>query len=60
MGLLARSLEDKDAEGVPSYLESTNPLNNERYARLGYRQIGEFTTPDGAHPVATMWRDVPA
>jgi GNAT superfamily N-acetyltransferase len=60
MGLLAKSLEAKDAEGVPSYLESTNPVNNKRYARLGYQQVGEFTTPDGAHPVATMWRAVPS
>jgi GNAT superfamily N-acetyltransferase len=59
MGLLAQSLETKDAEGVPSYLESTNPANNKRYERLGYKQIGEFTTPGGEHPVATMWRDVP-
>lgn len=59
MGLLAKSLESKDADGVPSYLESTNPDNNKRYERLGYRQIGEFTTPDGKHPVATMWRDAP-
>jgi GNAT superfamily N-acetyltransferase len=57
MGLLAKSLESKDAEGVPSYLESTNPANNQRYERLGYRPIGEFTTPDGKHPVTTMWRD---
>jgi GNAT superfamily N-acetyltransferase len=59
MGLLAQSLEAKDAEGVPTYLESSNPLNNERYERLGYRQIGEFTTPDGEHTVTTMWRAVP-
>jgi ribosomal protein S18 acetylase RimI-like enzyme len=59
MGLLAQSLEAKDAKGVPTYLESSNPLNNGRYERLGYRQIGEFTTPDGKHTVTTMWRAVP-
>jgi ketosteroid isomerase-like protein/ribosomal protein S18 acetylase RimI-like enzyme len=57
MGLLAENLSDMDAEGVPTYLESTNPDNNARYERLGFRQIGEFTTPDGARTVATMWRD---
>jgi GNAT superfamily N-acetyltransferase len=59
MGLLAKVLEQHDAEGVPSYLESTNPANNKRYERLGFKQVGEFTTPDGGHPIATMWRDVP-
>ena len=57
MGLLAQTLEQLDAEGVPSYLESTNPDNNRRYERLGYEQVGEFTPPDGEHAVATMWRD---
>jgi GNAT superfamily N-acetyltransferase len=60
MALLAGNLERLDAEGVPSYLESSNPDNNRRYERLGYRQLGEFTTPDGECTVATMWRDPPA
>ena len=58
MGLLAENLASMgDAEGIPSYLESTNPDNNSRYERLGFRQVGEFTTPDGKRTVATMWRD---
>ncbi len=57
MGLLAETLEALDAEGTPAYLESTNPDNNARYEKLGFRQVGEFTTPDGARAVATMWRD---
>ncbi len=57
MGLLAENLASMDAEGVPAYLESTNPDNNPRYERLGFRQVGEFTTPDGKRTVATMWRD---
>jgi GNAT superfamily N-acetyltransferase len=60
MGLLAANLERIDAEGIPSYLESSNPANDQRYERLGYRQVGEFTTPDGECTVATMWRDAPA
>ncbi len=60
MGLLAANLERIDAEGMPSFLESSNPANGQRYERLGYRQVGEFTTPDGEHTVATMWRDPPA
>src|SRR5262245_34402205 len=58
MGLLAANLESTDAEGVPTYLESSNPANNDRYERLGFSQVGEFTTPDGSRTVATMWREV--
>jgi GNAT superfamily N-acetyltransferase len=58
MALLASNLERMDAEGVPAFLESSNPENNSRYERLGFRQVGEFTTPDGARTVATMWREV--
>jgi GNAT superfamily N-acetyltransferase len=58
MALLAENLARTDTEGVPAYLESSNPANNERYERLGFRQVGEFTTPDDARTVTTMWRDV--
>jgi ribosomal protein S18 acetylase RimI-like enzyme len=58
MGLLAENLASLgDTAGVPSYLESTNPSNNPRYERLGFRRVGEFTTPDGKRTVTTMWRD---
>ncbi len=60
MALLAENLRDMDSEGVPAYLESSNPDNNRRYERLGFRPIGEFTTPDGARTVTTMWREVQA
>lgn len=58
MALLSESLGRMDAEGVPAYLESTNPGNDPRYERLGFRRVGEFTTPDGERTVATMWREV--
>ncbi len=60
MALLAENLKRIDAEGFPAYLESTNPANNSRYERLGFRQIGEFTTPGGERTVGTMWREVGA
>ena len=60
MALLADNLRRTDAEGIPTFLESSNPANNARYERLGFRQVGEFTTPDGARTVATMWREVGA
>jgi len=58
MALLAENLVRMDVEGVPAYLESSNPGNDPRYERLGFRRVGEFTTPDGERTVATMWREV--
>jgi GNAT superfamily N-acetyltransferase len=60
MALLAENLERTDAEGFPAYLESSNPANNVRFERLGFRRVGEFTTPGGERTVTTMWREVGA
>jgi GNAT superfamily N-acetyltransferase len=57
MALLADNLARIDDEGMPAYLESSNPDNVPRYERLGFRKVGEFSTPDGSHAVATMWRE---
>ena len=57
MRLLAENLEHIDELGMPAYLESSNPRNDARYERLGFQRIGEFSTPDGARAVATMWRE---
>ncbi|MFP5389249.1 MAG: GNAT family N-acetyltransferase [Thermoleophilia bacterium] len=57
MKLLAANLARIDAEGVPAYLESTNPANNARYERLGFEPRAEFSTPDDGHTVTTMWRE---
>ncbi len=59
MDLLAQNLAAVDADGFAAYLESTNHINDKRYERLGFVRIGEFSTPDGAHTAATMWRDPP-
>jgi GNAT superfamily N-acetyltransferase len=56
IGLLESRLAELDALGEPSLLESSNPANNSRYARLGYQQIDEFRAPSGGPPVAVMWR----
>ena len=45
MGLLADSLERVDAEGLPAYLESSNPANNRRYERHGFVAVGAFQLP---------------
>jgi ribosomal protein S18 acetylase RimI-like enzyme len=57
MSLLETNLTHVDADGMPAYLESSNPANNARYERLGFKPHAEFTTPDGKHPVTTMWRE---
>jgi GNAT superfamily N-acetyltransferase len=57
MALLEESLARIDAEGAPAYLESSNPANDRRYERVGFRPVGGFSTPDGAHTITTMWRE---
>lgn len=56
MSLLAHNLRLIDEEGMPAYLESTNPANDRRYEGVGFERVGEFSTPDGQHTVSTMWR----
>jgi GNAT superfamily N-acetyltransferase len=41
--LLAESLAMWDERGVPAYLESTNPANDHRYERAGFRPVGGAT-----------------
>jgi GNAT superfamily N-acetyltransferase len=57
MGLLAELVAGADRDGQPTYLESTNPGNNARYERLGFRGQSRFETPDDLHTVTTMWRE---
>jgi len=54
--MLAGNLKLVDAEHLPAYLESSNPLNVKRYMRLGFEPIGEVFVPDGRPQVTTMWR----
>ena len=55
--LLADTLARFDAEGLPAYLESTNPGNDHRYARAGFRPVGGFRSVIDQAAVTTMWRD---
>jgi len=57
MALLAENLAKIDEEGMPAYLESSNPDNDKRYERLGFMRVGEFSTPGGSRTVASMWRE---
>lgn len=58
--LLADTLHRFDADGLPAYLESTNPANDHRYARAGFRPVGGFRSVLDGAVVTTMWRDVPS
>jgi GNAT superfamily N-acetyltransferase len=55
--LLAENLRLVDAEHMPAYLESSNPLNLKRYQRLGFEPTGEIIIADEVPPVTTMWRE---
>lgn len=56
--LLAADLAEWDRIGVPAYLESTNPANDHRYQRAGFRPVGRFRGVRDHAPITTMWRDV--
>jgi GNAT superfamily N-acetyltransferase len=56
--LLAENLRGWDRAGVPAYLESTNPGNDHRYERAGFRRLGGFTAVLDGAPITTMWRPV--
>lgn len=56
--LLADDLARWDAEDVPCYLESTNPANDHRYERLGFRSVGGFAAVLDDSWVTAMWRPV--
>jgi GNAT superfamily N-acetyltransferase len=56
MELLAANLALIDLQHLPAYLESSNPANNDRYARVGFEAVGGFSYPGGGPEVTTMWR----
>jgi hypothetical protein len=57
MALLADNLARVDELGFPVYLESSNPVNDQRYERLGFVRVGEFSAPGGGPTVGCMWRE---
>lgn len=54
--LLDHMIERLDREGLPGYLESSNPRNVSLYARHGFEVSGTLDVPEGAPPVTPMWR----
>ncbi len=55
--LLAANLSTIDQEGMPAYLEASNPANVALYQRFGFHTIGGFALPGSTITVHTMWRD---
>ena len=55
--LLASMTERCDSQGLPAYLENTNPRNEPLYARHGFESRGPIPFPKGAPPVLAMWRN---
>ena len=54
--LMRPMLEACDRDGIPAYLENSNPANHRFYAAHGFEKINEFAVgPDGP-PMAPMWR----
>jgi GNAT superfamily N-acetyltransferase len=56
MALLRENLARIDREGMPAYLESSNPANDHRYEAAGFVPIVTFNAPGGGPRVTGMWR----
>jgi GNAT superfamily N-acetyltransferase len=54
--LMRSRLDRCDAEGVPVYLENSNPKNESYYMRFGFEVTGEIKLPDGGPSMWPMWR----
>jgi GNAT superfamily N-acetyltransferase len=55
--VIGHMLERCDAEGLPAYLESSNPRNIPFYSRHGFEATGEIVVGKGAPTVTAMWRN---
>jgi ribosomal protein S18 acetylase RimI-like enzyme len=53
--ILEATLKRADAAHVPAYLENSNPKNTRLYERAGF-VTQKNISPDGAPPLAAMWR----
>jgi GNAT superfamily N-acetyltransferase len=53
--LMRRGLAQSDADGLPAYLESTNPRNRPLYERHGFVALGEIKVGD-CPPIVPMLR----
>ena len=55
--LLAPVLARCDRDGLPAYLESSNPRNLPFYERHGFVRRTAVPLPSGCPLVTPMWRD---
>jgi len=55
--LVAPVLERCDADGLPAYLESSNPRNLGFYERLGFTAIWDGVPAPGGPLLTGMWRE---
>jgi ribosomal protein S18 acetylase RimI-like enzyme len=55
--LLAERLAVSDRDGVPAYLESSNPRNTVLYERHGFRVVETHRMGGDGPPISLMWRD---
>lgn len=55
--VIGHMLDRCDEEGMPAYLESSNPRNVPFYGRHGFKVTGEISVGKGAPTVTAMWRD---
>jgi GNAT superfamily N-acetyltransferase len=54
--LLDAVLARCDEEGIPAYLENSNPRNTAFYFRHGFEAMTAFQLPSGCPPLIPMWR----
>ena len=56
LALLRECLARFDAEKVPTYLESSNPINNHKYLAVGFEPVVTFNAPNNGPIITGMWR----
>ena len=54
--LLDHTHSELDHQGLPAYLEATNPQNVALYQRAGYKDMDPFELPVGPATFYRMWR----
>lgn len=54
--LMDAALEVVDRDGLPAYLESTNPRNVAFYRRFGFEVRDRLALEPSGPPITTMWR----
>ena len=54
--LMAPVLAAADRDGLPCYLENSNPANTGFYASQGFERLKVFAAGPGGPPLEAMWR----